>query len=227
MRKFIKFGENVDGYNVPVLNEREIRSSAGILFLFALISFFTIIYNQNFAPIKYFIIIFLLDFIIRVFINPKYSPTLIIGRLIVSKQQPEYVGAPQKKFAWIIGIVLAFIMFILMVVLNTYSAISGIICFICLIFMFFESVFGICLGCIFYNLIYKEKAKYCPGNNCETKEKHEIQKVSKIQLLLVLAFAAYIVFSVILLNDSFKSKPQNLWIKIGLKKEVINSSGSQ
>jgi hypothetical protein len=42
---------------------------------------------------------FLTDFIIRVFVNPKFSPTLIIGRLIVSNQVPEYVGAPQKKFA--------------------------------------------------------------------------------------------------------------------------------
>lgn len=33
MNKIIKFGENVEGYNIPVLNEREIRASAGILFL--------------------------------------------------------------------------------------------------------------------------------------------------------------------------------------------------
>ncbi len=49
--------------------------------------------------IKYVITMFLTDFIIRVFVNPKFSPTLIIGRLIVSNQVPEYVGAPQKKFA--------------------------------------------------------------------------------------------------------------------------------
>jgi hypothetical protein len=30
--KVIQFGEDVEGYNVPVLNEREIRASAGILF---------------------------------------------------------------------------------------------------------------------------------------------------------------------------------------------------
>ena len=32
MNKIIKFGEDVEGYNIPVLNEREIRASAGILF---------------------------------------------------------------------------------------------------------------------------------------------------------------------------------------------------
>jgi len=221
MKKIIKFGEDVKGYNVPVLNEREVRASAGILFLFALISLFTIIDAHNFAPFKYFILIFLLDFIIRVFINPKYAPALIIGRLIVIKQVPEYVGAPQKKFAWTIGLVLVLIMFVLMVILNTYSIINGLICLICLVFLFFEAAFGICLGCIFYNLIYKEKAKYCPGDSCEKKEKHDIQKVSGFQLLIILGFVAYIVGAVILLSDSFKAKPQSLWVKIGLKTEVV------
>ena len=31
--KIIKFGEDVDGYNIPVLNEREVRAAAGLLFL--------------------------------------------------------------------------------------------------------------------------------------------------------------------------------------------------
>lgn len=29
-----KFGEDVKGYTIPVLNEREIRAAAGIFFLF-------------------------------------------------------------------------------------------------------------------------------------------------------------------------------------------------
>ena len=38
MSKIVQFGENVEGYNIPVLNEREIRAAAGILFLFMFIS---------------------------------------------------------------------------------------------------------------------------------------------------------------------------------------------
>ena len=38
MNKVIQFGENVEGYDIPVLNEREIRAAAGILFLFAFIA---------------------------------------------------------------------------------------------------------------------------------------------------------------------------------------------
>src|SRR6266508_3566647 len=176
MNKLIQFGENVEGYNIPVLNEREIRASAGILFLATFISLMLIIFKNNFLPIKYVITIFLTDFIIRVFINPKFSPTLIIGRLIVGNQVPEYVGAQQKKFAWIIGIVLSATMFILMVIVNSYSPITGIICLICLVFLFFESAFGICLGCLFYDLFYKGESQYCAGEICDVTKKQDIQK---------------------------------------------------
>src|SRR5450432_4753633 len=133
MNKLIQFGENIEGYDIPVLNEREIRASAGILFLATFISLMLILFSNNFLPIKYVITIFLTDFIIRVLINPKFSPTLIIGRLIVRNQVPEYVGAQQKHFAWVIGVALSGTMFILMVLMNSYSPITGIICLMCLV----------------------------------------------------------------------------------------------
>ncbi len=211
MNKVLKFGETVEGYDIPVLNEREIRASAGILFLFVFISLMLVLFKQNFVMIKYVITLFLTDFSIRIFINPKFSPTLIIGRLIVGKQTPEYVGAAPKKFAWIIGIVLSGIMFIFLVVVNAFSPITGIICLICLIFLFFESAFGICLGCKFYGLIYKEKAQYCPGEICEVKQKQDIQKTSKVQKLIVIGFITYIFLTVFLFNDQFSKKPYDLF----------------
>lgn len=159
----------------------------------------------------------IIDMIIRVFISPKYSPTLIIGRLIVSRQNPEYVGAAQKKFAWMIGIALATMMFFLMVVLNSYSVITGLTCLICLIFLFFESAFGICLGCIAYKLFYKEKAQYCPGEICDVKAKQDIQKVSLTQVVIVLGFIAIIILMINLLNDILTEKPSNLWQLLKLK----------
>lgn len=209
-----QFGETVQGYNIPVLNEREIRAAAGILFLAVFIALMQIIFAGNFLPIKYIISIFLIDFLIRVFINPKYSPSLILGRLIVSRQNPEYVGAVQKKFAWIIGVVLASIMFILMVILNTYSAISGIICLICLIFLFFESAFGICLGCLFYGWFYKEKAQYCPGEVCDVKAKQDIQKTSWLQIAVLILFVAALVAFVYLSKDFLSEKPVELFQKL-------------
>jgi len=211
MKKIIKFGENVEGYNIPVLNEREIRAAAGILFLTTFISLMFILFQGNFVPIKYVIILFLIDFIIRVFINPRFAPTLILGRLMVRNQTPEYVGAPAKKFAWIIGVVLSAAMFVFFIIINAYSPITGIICLICLIFLFFESAFGICLGCMFYPLIFKEKAQYCPGEVCDIRNKQDIQKTSKTQLLILLAFIAFTFLIVNAFNDNFSEKPYALF----------------
>lgn len=211
MKKIIKFGENVEGYNIPVLNEREIRAAAGILFLATFTSLMFILFRENFVPIKYVITLFLIDFIIRVLINPRFSPTLILGRLMVRNQTPEYVGAPAKKFAWIIGVVLSASMFVFFIIVNAYSPITGIICLICLIFLFFESAFGICLGCMFYPLIFKEKAQYCPGEVCDLKNKQDIQKTSKSQLLILLAFIAFTILMVKSFNDNFSEKPTALF----------------
>ncbi|MEI8049022.1 MAG: DUF4395 domain-containing protein [Bacteroidota bacterium] len=210
-KKIVKFGEEVEGYSIPVLNEREIRAAAGILFVMMFISIFIAASKGQFLLLKYAVVIFLTDILIRVFINPKFSPSLIIGRLIVRNQVPEYVGAKQKKFAWIIGVVLATTMFILMVVVNSYSPITGIICLVCLIFLFFESAFGICLGCKFYSLVYKEKAQYCPGEVCDVKSRQEIQKTSRLQVFIVLGFIVYITLTVFLFNDTFSIKPFDLF----------------
>ncbi len=206
-----QFGETVPGYNIPVLNEREIRAAAGVLFLFVFIAIQRVIYTGDFLMIKYFVFIFLADFIVRVLISPKYSPTLIIGRMIVSKQTPEYVGAAQKKFAWIIGLVLAVTMLVLLVFMNTKSPVTGIICLICQIFLFFESVFGICLGCLFYNMFYKEKAQHCPGEVCERKDKQAIQRVSWTQVLIVIAFVALAVATFIMCKANFNQPPVDLF----------------
>jgi hypothetical protein len=206
----IKFGEDVEGYVVPVLNEREIRASAGILFLVLFISLILILFEQNFLLVKYVVVVFLTDFIVRVFVSPRYSPTLIIGRLIVSRQVPEYVGASPKKFAWKIGLALSGLMFFLLVVLNSYSIITGAICLVCLLFLFFESAFGICLGCLFYGLFYKDEALYCAGEICEVTKKQAIQRTSRVQVFIVFGFLVYVLLAVVFFNDHFRAAPRNL-----------------
>lgn len=210
MKKIIRFGETVEGYTIPVLNEREIRAAAGMLFFIMLLSIQNAM-RGNFTMLKFAVIGFLLDMMIRVFINPRYAPTLILGRLFVRNQTPEYVGARQKKFAWQIGIGLAVVMFVLIDILNTVSPISGLICFVCLIFLFFESVFGICLGCKVYPIFFKDKVQYCPGEVCDIKSRHDIQKSSWVHWLIVLAFAGFLTLAVFLLQETFSTPPTMLF----------------
>jgi len=205
------FGEIIEGYSIPVLNNREIRATAGIMFLMAFISLVIILSTGNFVPVKYVLSIFVTEFIIRLFINPKYAPLLIVGRLIVSNQNPEFVGAEQKKFAWYIGFSISTMMFFLMVVMNTFGPVSGIACLVCLILMFSESAFGICFGCKLYGLIKKDNAQYCPGEVCDVQQKHPIQKVSGKQWGTILGLIIFIALLFICFQDSFSIKPHRLF----------------
>ena len=211
MGGFVKFGEDVEGYRIPVLNEREIRAAAGLLFLLMFIAIAGAVTKGSFLLLKYAVAIFLPDMLIRVFISPRYSPTLILGRLIVRNQVPEYVGAPQKRYAWMLGVALASVMFVLINIMNTFSPITGLICLACLIFLFFETAFGICLGCKLYAWRYGEQAQYCPGEVCDISARHDIQKTSGAQILIALGSVAYIVLLVVLFNDAFAVRPHALF----------------
>jgi Domain of unknown function (DUF4395) len=211
MSKAIQFGEDVPGYTIRVLNEREIRAAAGLLFLATFLSLMFILFKGNFVPVKYVVTIFLADFVIRVLVNPRLAPTLILGRLIVSGQTPEYVGARQKLFGWKIGLFLSATMFVFLVIVNAYSLITGLTCLICLLFLFFESAFGICLGCKFYPLFFKDKVQYCPGEVCERRSRQEIQKTTGRQLLVVLAFGVLVGVMGYRFNRYFVKDPHYLF----------------
>jgi hypothetical protein len=210
MKTLVQFGEQEEGYEVPVLNEREIRASAGIMFLTLFFSFCAVVFENNFLLVKYVIVLFLTDFTIRVLLSPSFSPTLIVGRLIVSRQQPEYVAAAPKKFAWIIGLILSALMFFLLVLLNSYSVIISINCLLCLTFLFFETAFGICLGCWLYGLIYKKRPVHCGGASCERTNKHAIQLTSRLQILIVIGCIVYVSLTIIFFNDYLNVAPVHL-----------------
>ena len=188
MSAVFQFGEHMPEYAVPVLNEREARAGAGILFLAAMVAFLNAWFNGNFAPTKLVVIAFFVEFFIRVFINPKYAPSLVLGRIAVRKQAPEYVGAPQKRFAWGIGFALAAFMMHLLVYQNVRGPINMIVCVLCLLLLFFETAFGICIGCAIYNLFNKDKAQLCPGGVCDTDERSEVQMVGFAQIAIVAVF---------------------------------------
>ncbi len=166
-QSIFQFGQKLPEYSVPVLNERAVRAGAGILFLPAMIAFMNAWLVGNFQPTRVFVVMFLLDFTIRIFINPRFAPSLILGQWVVRKQQPDYVGAPQKRFAWAIGFVLALAMLYLMVIHRVVGPINLIVCSICLLLLFFETAFGICIGCKLYNMFNRNQAQLCPGGVCE------------------------------------------------------------
>ena len=187
-------GEVVKGYQVKVLNENEVRAAAGILFLFAIISFMNSWLMGEFLYTKIFVVAFLIEFLIRVLINPKYAPTLILAKFITKGQKPFYTGALQRKWAWSLGLVLAIMMFYLIVLNDINGPINLFTCLTCLILLFFEAAFGICLGCKIHKFFHKNSLQDCPSGKCEVSKIEDIQKVNFTQIIILLLFLISVYF---------------------------------
>ena len=84
----------------PVVNDRAVRSTAGLMLLVGTITFFITFYTQDFTLFRYVIITFFIDFLLKFFKGPSKSIYGFFGRKFVSNQKPEFVGAIQKRFAW-------------------------------------------------------------------------------------------------------------------------------
>lgn len=180
-----QFGEDVPGLPVRVVNEREARAAAGIMFACGLAMFVYSLQTMDFRYSQIFITTFMVDFLIRVLVNPRFSPTMILGRLAVSRQTPEYVGAVQKRFAWSIGVVLSVAMFLLVVVFGVMTPWKIVICALCLVLMFSETAFGICIGCVLYIQLTGKQPLLCPGDVCQVRVKEPIQRIVPSQAIIV------------------------------------------
>lgn len=171
------FGTYQGEIKYKVLDERQVRASAGILFLVGLIGAINGFMLDNYIVITYVSGFLLINFLIGVFINPKFAPSMMLGSLIVRKQSPLYIGAVQKRFAWSLGIALSLSIFILSFFLLEDAGYFGSVCrlcLLCLLLMYLETAFGICVGCWIYKLFLKfrilpepKERPNCMGDSCE------------------------------------------------------------
>jgi len=185
VKQFFHYGEDVRGYEIPVLNEREARAAAAILFVGAFLGLVNGVMLGTAVFSEYFVTFFAIDFTMRI-IQPRYSPSLMLGRFFVQNQKPEYVGAVQKRFAWMLGFLLAWPMFYYLVINFQPNPIKVLVCLICMALLFFESAFSICLGCKIFEWFKRKDPQYCPGGVCEMKIKEPIQKFSPVQKIILI-----------------------------------------
>lgn len=173
----VSFGKFVEGIDYKVLNERQVRASAGVMFLFGLVAFINGFILKNYIVLPYISGFLLVSFLMGVFINPKYSPTMLLAYIFVRKQSPLNIGAVQKRFAWSLGIALSSAIFVLSLFLLTdesYFEPLCMLCLVCLVLLYFETAFGICIGCKLYFLSIRMKLlkqpqvkPNCMGDACE------------------------------------------------------------
>ena len=184
IKEFLTYGEKVPGYEVRVLNEREARAAAAILFVGAFLGLMNGVMLGTPVFSIYFVTFFAIDFTMRI-IQPRYAPSLMLGRFFVQNQTPEYVGAAQKRFAWALGFLLAWPMFYYLVIDFQPNPLKVLVCLICMSLLFFEAAFSICLGCKIFGWIKGKDPKYCPGGVCEIQVKEPIQRFSPAQTIIL------------------------------------------
>ncbi|MCA0251998.1 MAG: DUF4395 domain-containing protein [Actinobacteria bacterium] len=162
-----RIGGFVPGYQVPVINERAVRVAAGILFLAGGTALVLAVVEQSVRPLQPFGMFFVIDMFARVLAGDRWSPTLALGRLIVRRQRPEWVGAAQKEYAWWLGLGLALTSCLTMGLFAVPLWVTLVLCGSCLTLLFLEAAFGICVGCALQARFGRRPPMYCPGGSCE------------------------------------------------------------
>ena len=159
----------------PVVNERAVRATAGIIMVLGLAALALAFFNQNFWPIRILTVVVAADFALRQLTGlTPLSPFGILGTLLVMNQRPEWVGTTQKRFAWALGFMMAAYLAVLsnlgihgLPVLGVGLALMSL--------LWLESVVGLCVGCRIYGLLIKmnlahpEDAPACAGGICEIR----------------------------------------------------------
>jgi len=187
------YGERVPGYDITVINEREARAAAGILFALGMMVIFVGIGYNHIIVARVYLAFLFIDFFARV-ISPKYSPSMLLGKFVVRNQKPEYVGGLQKRFAWTLGWLISWPMMYWFVLHWDITFYKVMICILCLTLMFLETAFAICVGCMIYKAIVRKDPQHCPGGSCEMRIKEPIQRFNPIQATI--AFVTVIALSV-------------------------------
>lgn len=158
----------------PVVNERAVRATAGLMLVAATFAFSQAFFLHNFLPLKIITPLFFLDFTLRVFTGlTPFSPFGLLGTLLVRNQRPEWAAATQKRFAWSIGIGVALLMTVI-TNMNITGAVPLTFCVMCMALMWMEAALGLCVGCAIYKWLVRrgwlhapEYAPACGGGVCD------------------------------------------------------------
>ncbi|MEZ4909002.1 MAG: DUF4395 domain-containing protein [Saprospiraceae bacterium] len=176
-KSIISFGEMNDEGTFKIVDERVWRASAGIMLFLGIIASINAFLLQRYIVVPYISGFLMVNFMIGVFINPRFSPTVVLGKIATYNQSSLPIGAIQKKFAWSLGLGLSTTIFFLSLILLNDPGFFEPVCFLCMIcilLLYLETAFGICVGCKLYYLFINlglikrpEVAPNCMGDSCE------------------------------------------------------------
>jgi len=176
----LSFGQRIPGLasdgrelRAAVFNENEVRAAAGLTMVTGAIAFSYAYFDKQYVPLQVVASLFFVEFLVRVTVGIHYSPFGLAARAITFSRPAEWVSAKPKRFAWSLGLGMAFAMTVI-----TNSGIRGYlprtICLICLTLMWLESALGLCLGCKIHGLLVRHgwagddpEFEVCADGSCE------------------------------------------------------------
>jgi hypothetical protein len=137
-----------------VFNEIEVRAAAGLTMVVGAVAFAYAYFDKQYVPLQVVASLFLVEFLVRVTIGLRFSPFGLVAGFMTRGRAAEWVPAAPKRFAWSLGLAMAFAMTII-----TNVGIRGYLprtmCLICLTLMWMESALGLCLGCKIHGLLVR------------------------------------------------------------------------
>ena len=138
----------------PVFDENQVRAAAGLTMVLGAVAFSLAYFDRQYLPLQIVSTFFFVEFVARLSLGIERSPVGVIARAMTFRRAPDWVSAKPKRFAWTLGLGMAFSMMVI-----TNSGIRGMlprtICAICLTLMWMESVLGVCLGCKIHALLVR------------------------------------------------------------------------
>ena len=176
----VEFGQRVPGVVVDgrelraaVFDENQVRAAAGLTMVLGAVALSLAYFDQQYIPLQVVASFFFIEFAVRLTAGIRYSPVGVVAGLMTRRRAPDWVSAKPKRFAWMLGLGLAFSMTVI-----TNSGIRGwlprSICLVCLTLMWMESVLGLCLGCKLHGLLVRRgwatkdpEFELCADGSCE------------------------------------------------------------
>ncbi|WP_395694686.1 DUF4395 domain-containing protein [Piscinibacter sp.] len=150
------YGQSPEGtpLTAGVFNEHEVRAAAGVTMALGTAAFVFAYFAKVYLPIQVVTTLLFVEFLVRVLAGFQYSPVRWAVRWMTRRRAPEWASAKPKRFAWSLGLVMAFAMMII-----TNSGIRGTlpltICLLCITLMWLESVLGMCVGCELHGFLVR------------------------------------------------------------------------
>jgi hypothetical protein len=149
-------GLTVDGVELQaaVVDENQARAAAGLTMILGAVAFGYAYFDAQYILLQAVSTLFFVEFLARLTVGLKHSPIGVIARTMTFLHVPDWVSAKPKRFAWTLGLGMAFSMMVI-----TNSGVRGTlprtICAICLTLMWMEAVLGLCLGCKIHALLVR------------------------------------------------------------------------